>query len=136
MALRLSTDTRNKACDAIVDDIDAGSAAGTILIYNNAQVGSVGGSEAGNTLLATLTFSDPAFGASSTGVATASAITSDTDADASGTAGHAVIKDSDANVVADCTCGQGAGDINFDDNTLVFEGTVAISSMTITVPIS
>lgn len=135
MALRLSTDTRNKACDAQVDDIDAGSGAGTIQIRTGSQPTNVGDAASG-TLLGTLTFSDPAFGASSTGTATASSITSDSSADASGTAGHARILDSDSNIVADCTCGQGSGDINFDDSTIVSEGTIAISSMTWTQPIS
>jgi hypothetical protein len=135
MALRLSTDTRNKACDAIVDDIDAGAGAGTIAIRTGAQPTNVGDADTG-TLLATLTFSDPAFGAASTGVATASAITSDTNADASGTAGHFRIKDSDGNIVADGTCGQGTGDLSFDNSAIVAGGTVAITSFTVTVPIS
>jgi hypothetical protein len=135
MALRLSTDTRNKACDAIVDDVDAGSGAGTIQIRTGSQPTNVADAAQG-TLLATLTFSDPAFGAASTGVATASAITSDTNADASGTAGHFRILDSDGNIVADGTCGQGTGDLSFDNSVIVAGGTVAISSMTLTMPIS
>ena len=135
MAFRLSTDTRNKACDAIVDDIDAGSGAGTIAIRTGTQPTNVGDADTG-TLLGTLTFSDPAFGSSSTGTATASAITSDTNADASGTAGHFRIKDSDANIVADGTCGQGSGDLSFDNATIVSGGTIAINSFTVTVPIS
>lgn len=135
MALRLSTDTRNKACDAIVDDLDAGSGAGVIKIMTGSQPTNVGDADSGTTL-GTLTFSDPAFGSSSTGTATASSITSDTSADATGTAGHARMKDSDANIVFDCTCGQGSGDISFDDNTIVTEGTIAITSMTLTQPIS
>jgi hypothetical protein len=135
MAYRLSTDTRNKACDAIVDDLDAGSGAGTIAIRTGTQPTNVGDADTG-TLLATLTFSDPAFGAASTGVATASAITSDTNADNSGTAGHARLKDSDGNIHSDCTCGQGSGDISFDNNVIVSGGTVAISSMSVTMPIS
>lgn len=135
MTYRLSTDTRNKACDAIVDDLDAGAGAGTIAIRTGAQPTNVGDADSG-TLLGTLTFSDPAFGAAATGVATASAITSDSNADASGTAGHARLKDSDGNIHSDCTCGQGSGDINFDNNVIVAGGTIAITSMTITVPIS
>ena len=135
MAFRLSTDTRNKACDAIVDDIDAGSGAGTIAIRTGTQPTNVGDADTG-TLLGTLTFSDPAFGSSSTGTATASTITSDTNADASGTAGHFRIKDSDSNIVADGTCGQGSGDLSFDNATIVAGGTIAISSFTVTVPIS
>lgn len=135
MAYRLATDTRNKACDAIVDDIDAGAGAGTIAVRTGTQPTNVGDADTG-TLLGTLTFSDPAFGASSTGTATASAITSDTNADASGTAGHFRIKDSDSNIHSDGTCGQGSGDMNFDNNVIVIGGTIAVSSMTVTVPIS
>lgn len=134
MAYRLATDTRNKACDAIVDDIDAGAGAGTIQIHVGAQPGAVGGTY--GTLLGTLTFSDPAFGAAATGVATASAITSDTNADASGTAGSFHIRDSDSNTHSDGTCGQGSGDLSFDNNVIVAGGTIAISAMTVTVPIS
>lgn len=139
MAFRLSTDTRNKACDAIVDDIDAGGSAGTIAIRDGSQPTNVGDADTGN-LLGTLTFRAPgsggAFGAASTGTATAATITSDTSADASGTAGHFRIKDSAGNIVADGTCGQGSGDLSFDNATIVSGGTIAINSFTVTVPIS
>lgn len=141
MAYRLSTDTRNKACDAIVDDIDAGTGAGTIAIRTGSQPTNVGDADSG-TLLGTCTFSDPAFGnsgASNPGEARASSITSDTNADASGTAGHFRIKDSDSNIHSDGTCGQGSGDLSFDNSTIVAGGTIAISSganFTITVPVS
>ena len=135
MAFRLSTDTRNKACDAIVDDIDAGGGAGTIAIRTGSQPTNVGDADSG-TLLGTLTFSATAFGASSSGTATANSITSDTNADASGTAGHFRIKDSASNIVADGTCGQGSGDLSFDNSVIVAGGTIAISSFTVTVPIS
>src|SRR5688500_19555845 len=125
MAFRLATDTRNKAANAIVQDLDAGSGAGTIAIRTGAQPTNVGDADTG-TLLGTLTFSDPAFGAASTGVATASAITSDTNADNSGTAAHFRIKDSDGNIHSDGTCGQGSGDISFDNSAIVAGGTIAI----------
>lgn len=135
MAYRLSTAARNAACDAIVDLIDGGAGAGTIAIRTGTQPTNVGDADTG-TLLGTLTFSDPAFGASSTGTATASAITSDTNADASGTAGHFRIKDSSPAIHSDGTCGQGSGDLSFDNNVIVAGGTIAISSMTVTQPIS
>jgi hypothetical protein len=135
VAYRLSTDTRNKACDAIVDDIDSGTPPGTIAIRTGAQPTNVGDADTG-TLLGTLTFSNPAFGSAATGVATAAAITSDTNADASGTAGHFRIKDGSGNIHSDGTCGQGTGDLSFDNNVIVAGGTIAISSMTVTVPIS
>lgn len=135
MALRLGTPARNAACNGIVDLIDAGAGPGTTKIYTGSQPTNVSDTP-GGTLLGTLTFSDPAFGNASTGVATASAITSDTSADASGSVGCGLIEDSDGTNIMDCTAAQGSGDINFDNGTIVAGGTIAISSMTVTVPIS
>jgi hypothetical protein len=130
MALRLATATRNAACDAAVDLLDSG----TIQIRTGAQPTNVGDAAAGD-LLGTLTFGGTAFGNASTGVATANAITSDTSADNSGTAGHARILTSAPAIHSDCTCGQGSGDIDFDNAVVVAGGTIAISSMTWTQPI-
>jgi hypothetical protein len=134
MAMRLSTAARNAACNGIVDLLDAGAGAATMMIRTGAQPTNVSDAP-GGTLLGTVTFSDPAFGNAATGVATASAISSDTSADNSGTAGHAVARDSDANNIFDCTCGQGSGDVNFNNNVIVAGGTIAISAMTVTVAI-
>ena len=134
MTYRLATSIRNLAGDAIVDAIDAGAGAGTMRIRTGAQPTNVGDSDTG-TLLGTVTFNDPAFGNFSGGTATANAITSDTSADASGTAGHGRIYDSVPNIHSDLTCGQGTGDISFDNATIVAGGTIAISSMTVTHPI-
>lgn len=134
MAFRLGTTMRNNGCNGIVDTIDQGSGAGKVNIFTSTQPGSVGGTY--GTPLGTCPFSDPAFGNAATGVATASAITSDTNADASGTAGAFNIADSDNNVLADGTCDQGSGDLNFDNKTIVAGGTIAISGFTVTQPIS
>lgn len=130
MALRLATATRNAACDAAVDLLNNG----TIEIRTGAQPTNVGDADSG-TLLGTLTFGATAFGSASTGVATANSITSDTSAEYSGTAAHARIKTSAPAIHSDCTCGQGTGDIDFDNNVIVAGGTIAISSMTWTQPI-
>jgi hypothetical protein len=135
MTYRLSTGARNAACNGIVDLIDAGGGAGKILIRTGAQPTNVGDADSG-TLLGTLTFSATAFGASATGVATAAAVTSDSSADASGTAGHFRIKDFANAIHSDGTCGLGSGDLNFDNNVIVAGGVIAITSMTVTVPIS
>jgi hypothetical protein len=87
------------------------------------------------TLLGTLTFTSPAFATGSLGVASAHAIASDTSADASGTALHARLLNSGGTVRADCTCGLGSGDINFDNNVIVSGGTIAITSATMTAPV-
>ena len=134
MAFRLGTTMRNAAANAIVDTIDQGAGAGTIKMYTGAQPAAVSDNPSG-TLLGTLTFSDPAFGNAATGVATASAITSDTSADNSGTCQHAAIYDSDVNPLADADAAQGSGTVNFDNNVIVAGGVIAISSMTITQPI-
>lgn len=134
MAFRLGTTMRNAGCNGIVDTIDQGSGAGKLKIYTSTQPGSVGGTY--GTLLGTLTFSDPAFGNASTGVATASAITSDTSADNSGTADTFTITDSDDNVLADGTCGTSGAELNFNNDAIVAGGTIACSSFTVTVPIS
>jgi len=134
MTTRISTAARNAAADAICNLIDAGAGAGKILIRTAGQPANVGDADSG-TLLGTLTFSDPAFGAAATGVKTASAITSDTNADASGTAGHFRIKDSNDLVIMDGTCGLGSGDMSFDNNVIVAGGTIACTAMTYTQPI-
>lgn len=133
MALRLATATRNAAANTIGDLLDGG----TIQIRTGAVPTNVGDApQETSTLLGTLTFSGTAFGAPSTGVVTAAAITSDTNADDSGTAGHARLLDSGAAIHSDATCGQGSGDFNFDNNVIVAGGTIACSSLTITQPIS
>lgn len=130
----ISTAARNAACNAVVDLIDAGSAAGYLQIRTGSSPGI--GSAATGTLLATLTFSDPAFGNAATGVATASAITSDTSADADGTAGYARVFDSDNVAIMDLTVGTSGADLNLDSTSIVTGGTVSVTSMTVTMPAS
>ena len=124
MAVTLETSARNAACNAIVDLIDAGAGAGTLEFQTS-----------GGTEVATLTFSDPAFGNSATGVATASAITSDTNA-TGGTTTKAVFKDSDGTAVLTCSVGVGSGDIQLTNNVIAATETVAVTALTVTVPAS
>lgn len=123
MSVTLTTAARNAACNAIVDLIDAGSGAGTLVFVQSD----------GSTEVATLTFSDPAFGNASTGVATASAITSDTSA-TGGTTTIALLKDSDGTEVLRCSVGTSGADINLSNNVIVAGETVAVTSLTVTVP--
>jgi hypothetical protein len=76
MAITHSTTIRNGLCNYTVDALDQGSGAGKLKIYSDTGL---------TTLLATFTLADPAFGAASSGQATAAAITPIT-ASASGTA--------------------------------------------------
>lgn len=127
MAVTLTTAARNAACNAIVDLVDAGAGAGTLVLYL----------ANGSTEVATLTFSDPAFGNASTGVATASAITSDTSATGNVSAATvAKFLDSDATEVLSCSVGIGTGDIQLSNNVIAAGETVAITALTVTVPAS
>ena len=120
----LETAARNAACNAIVDLIDAGTGAGTLVFQTS-----------GDVEVATLTFSDPAFGNAATGVATASAITDDTSA-TGGTVAQASFFDSDANKVLEATVGTSGQDINLSSLTVGAGDTVSVSSLTVTVPAS
>ena len=132
---KISTAARNAACDAIVDLVDGGTGAGTIEIRTGSPPATPATADSG-TLLGTLTFSDPAFGSASTGVATAAAIASDTNADASGDAGHFRVKDSSGTVIFQGTAGNSGDtpDLVFNNKAIVSGGTIAITSMTVTVP--
>lgn len=132
---KISAAARNAAADAVVDLVDGGSGAGTMKIYTGSPPATPATAASG-TLLATLTMSDPAFGAASGGVATASSITSDASADATGDAGYFRVLDSDSNVIFQGTAGESADspDLTFDDKSIVSGGTVAVSSFTYTAP--
>tara|TARA_R110000822_G_scaffold137399_7_gene274897 strand:- start:512 stop:952 length:441 start_codon:yes stop_codon:yes gene_type:complete len=100
-------------CDAAVDAIDGGAGAGTLVLYSGTPPTNVDTALAGNTVLATLTFSDPAFGAASDqapgAMATASAITDDSSADATGDATFARAFDSNALAVLQFTVAGSTG---------------------------
>lgn len=131
---RLTNAAASAAADAVVDLIDAGAGAGTIKVYTATIPTDANTAIGAQTLLATLTFSDPAFGSASNGVATASAITSDSSADATGTAAWARIADSNGTTIMDVTVGTSGEDINFNTVSFVSGAVIAISSLTYTQP--
>ena len=87
---RLANQTALDMCNSGADAPDAGSGAALLRIYTGSAPSNVDDAASG-TLLGTLVLSDPAFGAAADqnpgARAAASAVTSDTSADASGTAG-------------------------------------------------
>jgi hypothetical protein len=136
---KISTAARNAACDAIVDLVDGGTGAGTIKVRTGSPPTNVSDASSG-TLLGTLTFSATAFGAASSGVATANSITSDTSADASGDAGHFRVyagAAGDTSAIMQGTAGNSGDspDLTFDNKAIVAGGVIAITSFTVTVPI-
>jgi hypothetical protein len=135
MATRLATATRNAACDAVVDLLDGGSGAGTIKIYTGTQPTTANDAVAG-TLLATVTLADPAFGASSTGVATLSGTPLSGSGVAVGTAGWARFADSTGATVMDgsVTATGGGGQIELATTSISTGVTVQITGGTVTMP--
>jgi hypothetical protein len=123
MAVTHTTAARNAATDAVTALIGA---SGKLAFRTTGTVGAPG------TVVATLSLSATAFGASATGTATANAITSDTAA-AGGTVATATLQTSAGTVVIHCAVAASASDINMTNGLVVTAGdTVACSALTYT----
>lgn len=126
MSVTHSTASRNLATDAVVDQLDG---AGSKLIF---RVGGTIGSP--GTAVATLTMATPAFGASSSGTATAGAIASDTNAAGNASAVSKASLQTSGDVLAIyCDVAASGSDINMTNGLTVASGdTVSCSSLTYT----
>lgn len=104
------TAIRNKHADAYADELDVGTtdASGDLQIWT-AGFG---------TLLAELTFSNPAGGAASAGTVTFNAVTKDSSANASGTAAVARWRDRDNGTCFEGTVGTSGADIILNTVTI------------------
>jgi len=121
MATTHPTAVRDTVCNLVVDSLDPSG---------NLVFRTTGTANAPGTAVATLPLSATAFGASSSGVATASAITSDTNA-AGGTVATATLQTSGGTVKIHCAVAASGSDINFSNGLAVTAGdTVACSSLT------
>jgi hypothetical protein len=124
MALTHATATKNAATDAVVDLLDAGSSdANGDLVFMTS----------GDVEVATCALSDPAFGASSSGTATAASISDDTDA-TGGTVALFKLQDKDNTEVlrGSVTGTGGGGDIEISSTSVGAGDTVSVSSLTYT----
>jgi len=136
----IANDTAIAAANAAVDLIDVGStnAAGEVRIYDGTVPTDADTALSGNTLLATLVMSNPAFGAAADAApgatATASAITDDSSADATGTASFFRIVDRDEATILQGTVGTSGADLNLNTVSIVTAAVVSITSMTYTQP--
>src|SRR5262245_15173409 len=120
MAVTHPVSVRNALADAVVDLIDAGAGAGTLVFQTS-----------GNAEVATLTFSDPAFGSAVNGTATAAPISGDSSA-TGGTVAKARVYDSNNVEVFVCsvTATGGGGDIEL--NSVVVSATQAVTMTSLT----
>lgn len=136
MATRLSTAAQNASAKAVADLVDAGSGPGTLKIYTGSPGATANATPAG-TLLATVAFADPAFGAPASGVASATDPAAVTGG-AAGAAGCFLVEDSDGNNVMDgtVTATGGGGDLQLATTTISVGVTVDITSFTYTQPAS
>ncbi len=136
---RISNVAAKALADAFDDQVNIGSTAAAIDIRTGAQPADPDTAATG-TLLATLTMGDPAFGvatdAAPGGLLTAAAITADSSADATGTAGYFRIRatGTGADDVADGECGTSGADLNFNTTSITAGSTVSITSLTVTMP--
>jgi hypothetical protein len=126
MAVTHSTTARDAATNAVVDLLDG---AGSKLVFRLS--GTIG---APGTAVATLVGSTPFFGASSSGTATASAITSDTNATGNASpVANASLQTSGDTLHIHCAVAASASDINMTNGLTVASGdTVSCSSLTYT----
>lgn len=122
MAVVYSTAVKNSRLTVVRDAIDAGAAAGYL------EIGTTGM----GTVLATIPLADPS-GSVASGVLTFAMPQSDTNADATGTAAEARIKDSNGTViVSGLTVGTSGANINLSSVGITAGDTVTINSATIT----
>jgi len=132
--LRLATASQAAMLNAIRDKIDAGSGAGTIKFYTATQPANANTAISGQTLIGTLTFSDPSASSTSTDTLTFSAITDDSAADNTGTITWARIADSSGNTVFDCDVNTSGATINMSAVAVNANDILRITSFTLTQP--
>jgi len=115
---------RNGIADYVVDQIDLSSPPGKLVFQTS-----------GGAAVASLTFSNPAFGSAASGTATASAITSDTNA-VGGTTTKAELRQGGATAIVLCSVTNtgGGGDIQLSSTVVSAGQTVAVSSLTYSAP--
>lgn len=108
---QLSDEAANAEADAVCSLLDGGF----LRVYDGAQPANANTAVTTQNLLAELTFGSPAFGSASGGVATANAITPDTDANATGTASwFRAVKSNGTSVLFDGSVGTSGCDLNIN----------------------
>lgn len=123
MSVTHSTSAQNAATDAVTALVGSG---GKLKFRTAGTIGAPG------TAVATLSLSATPFGASSAGVATANAITSDTNAAGNASAvATASIETSGGTIIIHCAVAASGSDINMSNGLTVAAGdTVSCSSLT------
>lgn len=132
---QIATASRNAACDALVDLLDA-SGSGTLKIYDGTQPANANTSVSTQTLLATITLDSTAFGSASSGVATLASTPLSATAAATGTASWFRAADGGGATVFDGSVGTSSADLILNTTSITSGNTVQVTSGTVTMPAS
>lgn len=122
MAITLTTTARDAACNAVVDLVDIGASAAYLLV------------RASTTTLATINLPNPAFGNSSTGVATALGVPLSAVASASGTSDNFQVYSRGGTLLWSGTIGTSNADLIVDNTNLTATQTFTLTAWTHTQP--
>jgi hypothetical protein len=140
MALKLGVDAAIAAADAVVDLIDTGTPASTLVIYDGSEPADPSVAVGAQVALVTFDLNDPAFGAAvdtvGGGQATADVTGLAVQADASGTAAWFRIIDGNGRVIlqGNVTDTTGGGDLKVSSTSIVAGIEVSVISLTYTQP--
>lgn len=129
--LKVAVATRNAMLDAITSAVGSN---GLLRIYSGTQPAGPATAITTQTLLAELALSATFAAAASSGVLTASAITSDATANATGVATWYRLTTSGGTGVVDGTVGTTSSDLVLNTTSIVSGGPVAVTSFTYTAP--
>jgi hypothetical protein len=133
MGQRISTAVRSALADAAVDSIDIGSGTAKLQLRTGTRPTNVTDSATG-TLLAEFSLPDPAFGAASSGVATANSVSATTGV-ADGTVGYARVVNQNGDAVwDDNSVGTSGTNIVLNTTTISTGVAVDLTSWTVTMP--
>lgn len=130
--VRVNTTTANAMLAALLSAFDNGAGPATILIYTGTMPATPETAITTQTLLGTLTCSEPT-GSVASKTLTFSAITQDSSADATGTATWARINDAAGTAVmdVDVSATGGGGFLQFNTTSIVSGGPILITSLTV-----
>lgn len=134
--MRLNTNARNGAADGIVDLVDIGTGNGKLQLWSGAYPGTVTGAPAG-TMLAEFEYDATAFGAASSGTATANGMPKTVTGLADGTvAWYRVVDGNDAPVWDNDSVGTSGTALVLNTTTISTGVDVTANSHTVTMPAS
>lgn len=123
----------NAAASAAADAVCVLLNTGYLRIYDGTQAATADTAVGAQVLLAELRFNSTAFGSASNGVATANAITSDSSANATGTASwFRALKSDGTTVVFDGSVGTSSADLTGATVSIVSGAVIAVTAFTYT----